>query len=255
MKTVIFAGGYGTRFSEFTQKNPKPMAMIGGYPIIFHIMNIYSKFGYKDFIIAAGYKSEIIKNYFINLHLNQSDIEIDMSKNKVKLLGKAKHADWNIKIIDTGENSLTGLRLHKLKKYLPNERFFLTYGDGLSNVNINKLLKFHIMGKKNCTLTAVRPNLRFGELLINKSNLVSKFYEKKQLSDGWINGGFIVCEPEIFDFITKKNEMFEQGPLQKIVKNKQLKSFKHYGFWQCMDNKREYDYLNDLYNTNKAPWL
>ena len=254
MKTVILAGGYGLRFSEFTQSKPKPMAMIGGYPIILHIMNIYMKYGYNEFLIAAGYKSEIIKDYFINYKYLNSDIEIDMSNGEYKIIGKKNNLDWNIKIIETGKNSLTAKRIFKLKKYLKNERFFLTYGDGLSNINIKKSLAFHRKQKKICTLTAVRPNLRFGEIKINSKNIITKFNEKKQLSDGWINGGFFICEPEVFNFIDNNNEMFEKGPLQKLVKDKQLSSYKHESFWQCMDNKREYDYLNELYSSKNCPW-
>ena len=255
MKTVIFAGGYGSRFLEFTKTKPKPMATIGEYPILYHIMQIYSKFGFNDFIIAAGYKSQIIKNYFVNFNILSSDLEINLKESKVNIINNKKKLDWNVKIIDTGKDTLTGKRLFNLKKYLKDETFFLTYGDGLSDINLNKLLNFHKKNNNVCTLTAVRPNLRFGELSISKNNIVNKFNEKKQLSDGWINGGFFVCNPEIFNFLNKSNEMFEKGPLQRLVNKRQLKSYKHHGFWQCMDNKREYDYLNELYTSNKCPWI
>lgn len=255
MKTVILAGGYGLRFSEFTHEKPKPMAMIGNLPIIMHIMNIYSKYGHNDFIIAAGYKSEVIKNYFLNFNYMNSDIEIDFKDGIQKIIGKKNNLNWKIKIIETGKNSLTSKRIFKLKKYLNKDRFFLTYGDGLSNIDIKKSLKFHLENKKVCTLAAVRPNLRFGEISIDKKNIVRTFNEKKQLSDGWINGGFFICEPEIFNYLNSTNEMFEKGPLQKLVKSKQLASYKHHGFWQCMDNKREFDYLNLLLKNKNAPWL
>ena len=231
MKCVILAGGKGTRISQYTKTIPKPMIKIGTKPILEHIINYYIKFGFKDFIIAGGYKFSVIKNYF--------------KKKKKKFV--------NIKVIDTGLSSLTGKRLFKLKKEL-NDTFMLTYGDGLSNVNIKKLLKFHKKHKKKITMTAVHPPARFGELEINK-NLVKKFEEKPQLQKGWINGGFFVVEPEFINFIGNKNVMLERSPLTKAVKSKNLMAFKHTGFWFCIDTLRDKKLLETMIKNKKSPWL
>ena len=230
MKCVILAGGKGTRISEYTKIIPKPMIKIGKKPILEHIINYYAKFGFKDFIIAGGYKFSVIKNYF---------------KKKKKFV--------NIKVIDTGLSSLTGKRLFKLKKEL-NDTFMLTYGDGLSNVNIKKLIEFHKKHKKKITMTAVHPPARFGELEINK-NLVKKFVEKPQLQRGWINGGFFVIEPEFINFIGNKNIMLERSPLTKAVKSKNLMAYKHTGFWFCIDTLRDKNLLETMIKNKKSPWL
>jgi len=216
MKCVILAGGKGTRISELTKNIPKPMIRILGKPILYHIMKHYSDYGFTDFIIAAGYKKNIIKNFFIN----------------------KKFPKWNIKIVDTGQNTMTGGRLRRLKKFLNNETFFLTYGDGLSNVNLNKLIKFHKKYKKISTLTSVRPPARFGAIKISR-NKVTYFKEKSKLDEGWINGGFFVFEPEIFKYIKGDKTYLEREPLQSISKRNQLLAFKHEGFWQCMDTMRD----------------
>ena len=255
MKVVILAGGYGTRISEYTNTIPKPMIEVGGIPILVHIMNIYSSFGHNDFYIALGYKSKVIKDFFLNHHLLGADVNINYRSGEKKF-NNSLSKNWKINLIETGNDSKTGLRLNKLKKFLKDERFFLTYGDGLSDVNINKLLKFHIKNKKIATLTAVRPNVRFGEIQIDqKTKNVKKFYEKKQLSEGWINGGFFIFEPEIFNYIPKNNVMLEQEPIANLTKKKQLFAYQHKGFWQCMDTKREQDYLNDLAKLKKIPWV
>ena len=230
MKCVILAGGKGTRISEYTKLIPKPMIQIGSKPIIEHIINYYIKFGIKDFIIAGGFKNDIIKKYF-----------------------KKKKFSADIKVIDTGLESLTGKRLVKLKKEL-NETFMLTYGDGLSNVNLTKLLKFHKKNKKKITVTAVHPPARFGELEI-KNNLVKKFEEKPQLQKGWISGGFFVVEPEFLKLIGKKNLMFERSPLTKAVKTKNFAAFKHKGFWFCMDTIRDKKVLDLMIKNKKTPWI
>lgn len=230
MKCVILAGGKGTRISEYTKTIPKPMIKIGSKPILEHIINYYVKFGFKDFIIAGGYKFSVIKNYF---------------KKKKKFV--------NVKVINTGLSSLTGKRLFKLKKEL-NDTFMLTYGDGLSNVNIKKLIKFHKKHKKKITMTAVHPPARFGELEINK-NLVKKFEEKPQLQKGWINGGFFVVEPEFINFIGNKNVMLERSPLTKAVKSKNLMAYKHTGFWFCIDTLRDKKLLETMIKNKKSPWL
>lgn len=235
MKTVILCGGLGTRLSEETKKIPKPLVKIGPYPILIHIMNIYAKYGFKDFILALGYKKNIIKNYINNSNLKKK---------------------YNIKMVDTGLKTLTGNRLYKLKKFLKDENFFfLTYGDGVSNVNINTLINFHIKNKKVATVTAVHPPARFGELIIKQNN-VKKFDEKNQINSGWINGGFFVFSNKIFNFLPiKKQCMLERDPMIKLVKQKQLKAFKHKSFWQCMDNMRDKELLNKLWKNKKAKWI
>jgi len=229
MKVVILAGGKGTRLSEYTKKIPKPMVKIGGKPILSHIIDYYSLFGVDEFIIASGYKHSVIKNYY---------------KNKKR-----------IKVINTGVNSLTGKRIKLLEKFFKkNEIFFLTYGDGLSNINLNKLLNFHIKNKKIFTLTAVHPPARFGELTIKNKNIL-KFQEKPQLVQGWINGGFFVVNSSIFKILSKKNVMLEREPIQKLIKKKQLAAYKHEKFWYCMDNLRDKNVLEKLIKQKKAPWL
>ena len=227
MKVVLLAGGFGTRLSEYTKTIPKPMIKVGGKPMLFHIMNLYAKYGFKDFYIALGYRGEIIKKFF----------------NK-------KFFDWNINLIETGKNTTTGGRLKRLKKYIGKETFMMTYGDGISNVNLKKLLKFHKKNKKLVTLTAVRPPARFGALKL-KGNYVNYFKEKSKLDEGWINGGFFVMEPEFFKFIKNDNTFLEREPLEKTVKRKQLIAFKHEGFWQCMDTKRDKDNLNEIFKDKK----
>jgi len=227
MKVILLAGGFGTRLSEHTKTIPKPMVNIAGKPMLLHIMKLYAKYGYKDFYIALGYKGEIIKNFF----------------NK-------KFFDWNINLIETGENTMTGGRLKRLKKYIGNETFMITYGDGLSNVNLKKLLKFHKKNKKLATLTAVRPPARFGVLKLN-GQYVSYFKEKSKLDEGWINGGFFVMEPEFLKFIKNDNTYLEREPLEAATKKGQLIAFRHEGFWQCMDTKRDMDRLNKILNSKK----
>ena len=230
MKIVLLAGGFGTRISEYTKTIPKPMIKINGKPILLHIMKHYAKYGYKDFYIALGYRGEIIKKFF----------------NK-------KFFDWNINLIDTGKNTMTGGRLKRLKKHIGKETFMMTYGDGLSNVNLKKLLQFHKKNKKLVTLTAVRPPARFGVIKLKGQN-VSYFKEKSKLDEGWINGGFFVMEPEFFKFIKSDKTYLEREPLEKVCKKKQLTAFRHEGFWQCMDTKRDRDQLEDLFQKG-APWL
>ena len=230
MKVVILAGGKGTRISEYTKILPKPMIKIGSRPILEHIINYYIKFGFKDFIIASGYKHEVINNYF-----------------------KKKNFSAQINVIDTGVQTLTGSRLKRLSSELK-ETFMLTYGDGLSNLNLNNLLKFHKKNKKKITLTAVHPPARFGELSLSK-NIVTSFKEKPQLQKGWINGGFFVVEPEFLKFIGNKNVMLERSPLTKAVKKKNLAAYKHNGFWFCMDTLRDKKVLDNLIKNKKSPWL
>ncbi len=227
MKVVILAGGYGTRITEYTKTIPKPMIKVGNKPIIYHIMKHYSKYGYKNFYIALGYKGYVIKKYF-----------------------RKKFFDWNVNLIETGKNTMTGGRLKRLKKILGKDRFMMTYGDGLSNVNINKLLKFHKKNKKKLTLTAVRPPARFGAIKITGSR-VKYFKEKSKLDEGWINGGFFVIEPEFLKSIKNDKTYLEREPFENLAKKKQLSAFKHYGFWQCMDTKRDKDILDKLFKKRK----
>ena len=227
MKVIILAGGFGTRMSEYAQTIPKPMIDIGGKPMLLHIMKLYAKHGFKNFYIALGYKGEMIKKFF----------------NK-------KFFDWNINLIETGKNTMTGGRLKRLKKYIGKETFMMTYGDGLSNINLKKLLKFHKKNKKLVTLTAVRPPARFGALKL-KGHYVSYFKEKSRLDEGWINGGFFVMQPEFFKFIENDSTYLEREPLENVTKEKQLAAFKHDGFWQCMDTKRDRDKLDDILKSKK----
>ncbi len=252
MKVVILAGGKGTRISEYTNLIPKPMVPIGNFPIIWHIMKIYAHYGFKDFVVALGYKSEVIKDYFIKFNSLNSDFTVDLSSGKIEI-HQNKSLDWKVTLVDTGEETMTGGRLKRLKNYLKEDTFMLTYGDGLADINIKDLLDFHFANKKLVTMTAVRPSARFGELEL-KSNLITSFKEKPQLKDGWINGGFFVMEPEFIDLINDDNEMLERKPLEIAAKNNQLIAFKHESFWQCMDNKRDLENLQNLWKEN-PPWI
>ena len=227
MKVILLAGGFGTRLSEYTKTIPKPMIKINGKPLLLHIMHFYAKHGFKNFYIALGYKGEMIKKFF----------------NK-------KFFDWNINLIETGKNTMTGGRLKRLTKHIGNETFLMTYGDGLSNVNLKSLIQFHKKNKKLVTLTAVRPPARFGALKL-KGQYVSYFKEKSHLDEGWINGGFFVMEPEFLKFIENDNTYLEREPLERMTKNNQLIAFKHKGFWQCMDTKRDKDNLEKILKSKK----
>lgn len=251
MKVVILAGGFGTRLGDLTEVIPKPMIDIGGKPIIHHIMDHYSSYGYNDFVIALGYKSWNIKNYFLNYYNIMNDFSIDFNSGKIEIHNKTIKK-WNVSLVDTGLNTMTGGRLKRLTKYLDDEAFMLTYGDGVSDVNISELLKFHKEQKKIGTVTAVRPAARFGEIKV-KDKLVESFKEKPQGQLGWINGGFFVFEPEFLNYIEDDETVLEAEPLEKITFKRELSSFKHYGFWQCMDTKRDYDYLLKVWS-EKNEW-
>lgn len=252
LQTVILAGGLGSRLSEETYNKPKPMVEIGNKPIISHIMSIYSKYKHDNFIIASGYKSIEIKRYFWNYDLNNFNIEIN-SKKKKKTRIKNK-SDLSIKIIDTGKLNQTGSRLYQLKKYLKGDTFFMTYGDGLSDVNLDSLLKYHYKNKNIVTMTVVHPPARFGYLDI-RNGKVKKFREKGFLTDSWINGGFFVLNKKVFDFLSRnKNCIFEKDGLEEIAKKGKLGAYKHYGNWQCMDTQRDKEALEDLFKKNKAFW-
>jgi glucose-1-phosphate cytidylyltransferase len=251
MKAVILAGGFGTRISEETHLKPKPMVEIGGKPILWHIMKTYSKFGITDFVICLGYKGYLIKEYFANYHTHMSDITIDLKNNKIEL-HRSFAEPWKITLVDTGIDTLTGGRLKKVEKFV-DDRFCLTYGDGLSDVNITKLLDFHKKNRFTATLTAVQPPGRFGLLSI-KNNNVLKFQEKPKGDSNWINGGYFVFESEIFDYIKNSQTILEREPLEILSKKRKLGAFKHDGFWQPMDTLRDKNYLEELWIKKNAPW-
>ena len=253
MKTVILAGGLGSRLSEETDIKPKPMVEIGGKPIIWHIMKIYSHFGLNDFIICLGYKGHLIKEYFANYYMHNSDINVNLKTNTIEYQ-KSRSEKWNITLVDTGENTITGGRLKRIKNYLDNEDFCFTYGDGLANINIKKLIQFHKKQKTLATVTAVQPQNRFGVLTINKKNIVSKFIEKPSSKNYIINGGFFVLSPKVLDYIPGDKTSWEKEPLEKLSKRSQLSAYMHKGFWQPMDTLRDKRYLEDLWNKNQAPW-
>jgi len=255
-EVVILCGGKGTRLSEETKLRPKPMVEIGGRPILWHIMKSYSNYGYKKFILALGYKGYAIKSYFYNARINQSDFTIKMDPlEKPNFHNTLIDSDWEISLIDTGEETLKGGRIKKLEKYIKSENFFVTYGDGVADINITDLLKFHKSHKRIATVSAVRPPSRFGEILIENDNVLS-FEEKPQMKEGFINGGFFVFNRKIFNYLNDKVDCdLEFGALQKIAENKQMNAFKHYGFWQCMDNISEKNYLNELSEKGKELWL
>ena len=253
MKIVLLAGGFGTRLSEYTDSIPKPMVEIGGKPIIWHIMKRYADYGYKDFVIALGYKADVIKNYFASYHLGQNDYTVNLSTGGTTM-SSSGDLDWNVTLVDTGLNTMTGGRVKRLREHIKDERFMLTYGDGVADVNIKHLVEHHANSKNLVTLTAVRPTAGFGELELDE-NLITAFQEKSQLNVGWVNGGFFVCEPQMLDFIDDDSIMLEREPLEAIAAQSQLGAFKHHGFWQCMDSKRDRDLLQALCDEGKEAWL
>ena len=250
MKVIILSGGFGTRIAEYTSIIPKPMIRIGGKPIIEHIMEIYSKYGHKEFYLALGYKSEVIKEYFYNYAFLNSNFRINLKDGKVVPFEK-NEKDWSVNLIDTGINTMTGGRLKRLRKFIGNETFLLTYGDAVTDLNINKVLEFHKGHGKIVTVTGVRPPARFGELTINQTNEVLEFKEKPNTHAGWINGGFFVIEPEFFNYIEDDNTILEKEPLEQAAKNNQLMAFLHDGFWHCIDTKRDKDNLEEFMKTDK----
>ena len=252
MKTVILAGGFGTRLSEITAQIPKPMVEIGGKPILWHIMNSYASFGFSEFILALGYKAEIVKEYFLNFYAINSDFSIDLASGKMDV-HRHNQPSWKVHLIDTGIHTQTGGRLKRLKEWLGNETFLMTYGDGLSNVNIKKLVEFHQEKKKLATVTAVHPPARFGGLVIDQYQVI-EFSEKNQSKEGWINGGFFVLEPEVLEFIKDDQTIWEREPLEKLSSIGELASYCHEDFWQPMDTLREYRLLETLWESGKAPW-
>ena len=257
MDAVILCGGKGTRFSEETINKPKPMIEIGGKPILWHIMKTYSHFGVNRFILALGYKGEQIKQYFYNYKITGADFSLRLDpEEKIKILNHSDEKDWEIVFVDTGEETLKGGRIKRLDKYIKSDLFHLTYGDGVCDLDINKLVDFHNSHDRLGSVTAVRPPSRFGELNINENNTVIELEEKPQMGKGLINGGFFIFDKQMLSYLSEDEDCdFEFGPLQKIASEGQLKAFKHEGFWQCMDNVRERDFLNKQIKDNTAPWI
>ncbi|WP_446899836.1 glucose-1-phosphate cytidylyltransferase [Clostridium sp. LBM24168] len=254
MKVVILAGGYGTRISEESIFRPKPMIEIGEYPIIHHIMKCYSFYGFNEFIICCGYKANIIKDYFANYFLHTSDVTFDFRFGSNMQIHENIAEPWRVTIVDTGLDTQTGGRIKRIRKYTENDTFLLTYGDGVSNVNLDELVKFHRNNNAMVTLTAVQPSGRFGALDIDNDGIINSFKEKPKGDVGWVNGGFFVCEQEIFDYIDGDNSIWEHEPLERIAKIKKLMAFKHHGFWSPMDTMRDKSYLDRLWKTGNAPW-
>ncbi|MGK0325090.1 MAG: glucose-1-phosphate cytidylyltransferase [Polaribacter sp.] len=253
MKVVILAGGFGTRLSEETSSIPKPMVKIGDKPIIWHIMKHYSSYGFNDFVILGGYKSYVIKEYFANYYLHQADVEFDMEKNTMTTL-ESNTEKWKVTVLDTGLNTMTGGRIKRAAKYL-NETFMLTYGDGVSNVNIEELLNFHNNHSEKVTMTCVQPEGRFGAVDINtQNNVINSFMEKPRGDGAWINGGFFVCDPIVFNYIEDDSTIFERNPLENMAQDKLLAAYKHKGFWKPMDTLRDKNQLESQWDENKAPW-
>jgi glucose-1-phosphate cytidylyltransferase len=253
MKVVILAGGLGTRLSEETTLKPKPMVEIGGMPIIWHIMKIYSAYGYNDFIICLGYKGYLIKEYFANYFLHKSDVTIDLSANDIKV-HDSQAEPWKITLVDTGNDSMTGGRIKRIKEHTDAKPFLLTYGDGVSDINLKNLVEFHDKGNKILTVTAVQPSGKFGALNIDSTGIVHSFSEKPKGDGAWINGGFFVCQPEVFNYITDDHTVWEKEPLEQIALHGEMQAFKHQGFWRPMDTLKDNRDLNQLWQEDKALW-
>ena len=253
MKVVILAGGLGTRLSEETGIKPKPMVEIGGMPILWHIMKIYSVYGFNDFVICLGYKGYLIKEFFANYFLHRSDVTIDLVENSVKV-HDSQAEPWKITLVDTGAETMTGGRIKRVQKYIGNEPFLLTYGDGVSNVNITRLLECHKKQGKYCTVTAVQPAGKFGALIIDNYGIVDSFQEKPKGDKNWINGGFFICEPQVFDYITGDETFWERDPMENLAKQNQLAAYQYEGFWRPMDTLRDKQELEEMWNTGNSPW-
>lgn len=254
MKVVILAGGLGTRLSEETKLIPKPMVEIGGKPILWHIMKIYSYYGFNDFVILTGYKSHVIKDYFVHYYQQYSDITVDMINNSVEI-HRMQTEPWKVTMLYTGENTMTGGRIKRAQDYIGNEPFLLTYGDGVGDVNIKELIDCHKQSGKLVTMTAVQLQGRFGALVIKDSGMITTFMEKPKGEESWINGGFFVCEPKVFDYIQNGDDtIFEKEPLENLAKDNQLNAYKHHGFWRPMDTLKDKNDLTYLWQHDQAPW-
>lgn len=255
MKVVILAGGLGTRISEESHLKPKPMIEIGGMPILWHIMKTYSHYGFNEFIICCGYKGYQIKEYFADYYLHRSDITFDFAADNEMTIHNNVAEPWKVTLIDTGLNTMTGGRIKRVMDYINNETFLLTYGDGVSDLDVNELIKFHKKKGKIATITAIQPGGRFGVLDVEDNDQIHSFSEKSKEDGGWINGGFMVFEPAILDYIGGDDSILERDPLEKLAKEGQLMAYRHDGFWQCMDTQRDREYLEKLIVENKAPWM
>lgn len=253
MKVVLLAGGFGTRISEESQYKPKPMIEIGDMPILWHIMKTYSHYGFKEFIICAGYKQHVIKQWFADYFLHTSDITFDFSQGNQMIVHDAHSEDWKVTIVDTGLHTMTGGRLKRIRKYLGDEPFFMTYGDGVADVDIPAALEFHRAHGRLATMTAIRPESRYG-IIDLEGNKVLSFREKSQQDVGWINGGFMVLEPKVLDYVAGDHVMFEREPMEQLAADGELMCFRHDGFWQCMDTLRDKQKLDSLWESGKAPW-
>jgi glucose-1-phosphate cytidylyltransferase len=254
MKVVILAGGYGTRISEESYLKPKPMVEIGDQPILWHVMKIYSYYGFNEFIICAGYKQHMVKEYFDDYYLHRSDITYDFTDGGARTVHNNVSEPWKVTIVDTGLNTMTGGRVKRIRPYIGNEPFLLTYGDGVSDIDISALVKFHQENGKLVTLTAIQPGERFGVLSIDSDSTIRNFKEKRKDDGGWVNGGFMVMQPEIFDFIEGDDTVLERDPMETLASKGQLSAYHHHGFWQCMDTLRDKLFLESLLEKNEAPW-
>jgi len=254
MKVVILAGGFGTRIGEESVVRPKPMIEIGEKPILWHIMKGYAQYGYNEFIVCLGYKGYQIKEYFANYFLHESDVTFDFTGGSEKTIHNSKVEPWKVTLVNTGLDTLTGGRIKKVRPYIGNEPFMLTYGDGVADIDIKKLLNFHQSHRKLATVTAVQPLGRFGALSVGSDNRVERFQEKAQGDNSWINAGFFVLQPKVFDYIDGDNILFEKEPVEKLSKEGELMAFKHTGFWHPMDTLRDKNYLDNLWQAHKAPW-
>lgn len=252
MKVVILAGGLGTRLAEETELKPKPMIEIGGHPILWHIMKIYAHHGFNEFFITLGYKGEAIKRFFYEYHLLNGDLSINFSTNQIDITNRACE-DWTVHMVDTGQNSMTGGRVKRLENFLGAETFMVTYGDGVSNVDLKKLVEFHRSHGKLATVTAVHPPPRYGELLINEDSTTS-FSEKPETHKGWINGGFLVFEPQVLDYLSGDDSVLEREALERLARENQLVAYKHDGFWQCADTLHDKRQLEQFWSTGNPPW-
>lgn len=254
MKVVLLAGGFGTRISEESHLKPKPMIEIGGQPILWHIMKEYSSYGFNEFVICAGYKQQVIKEYFANYYLHRSDITFDFTAQNEMVVHNNVAEPWKVSIVDTGLNTMTGGRIKRVRDYIGNDTFMITYGDGVCDINIKELYDFHKKSGKLATMTAIQPGGRFGTLDIDESNTIERFSEKRKEDGGWINGGYMVIEPQVIDYIDGDQTVFEREPLERLAAEGQLQAYKHDGFWQCMDTLRDKNLLEELLEQNKAPW-
>ena len=254
MKVVILAGGLGTRISEESHLKPKPMIEVGDAPILWHIMKYYSSYGFNEFIICCGYKGYVIKEYFADYYLHRSDVTFDFANNNEMIIHNNVAEPWKVTVVDTGLHTMTGGRLKRIQKYVGDQTFMMTYGDGVSDIDLDALLEFHRVHKKAATLTAIQPGGRFGVLDIDDNETVRQFSEKAKEDGGWINAGFMVLEPEVFDYIEGDDTFFEKEPLENLALDGKLGAYRHEGFWKCMDTMRDKGMLDELWNSGQAPW-